>query len=112
VVTQETRGTQDWVGGADMIGSRAMNKLTPATNFIHAPSQERFTGDQIMDIVRLGLVSEDADFELIDGAITPMASKGPLHEEVREAITLWLRRFPLDLLFIVETTLSSKPRCG
>lgn len=82
-----------------------MNLLSPTATFAKQRSKERFTVDQIMDLVRLGLISEDADFELIDGEITPMASKGPLHEEVRQAITLWLRSFPLDLLFIVETTL-------
>jgi Uma2 family endonuclease len=68
-------------------------------------ARERFTVAQIMRLVELGLISEDADFELIDGEITPMAPKGPLHEDVRETLTDWLRGFPRSIRFIAETTL-------
>lgn len=68
-------------------------------------ARERFTVAQIMRLMELGLIHEDADFELIDGEITPMAPKGPLHEDVREKLTDWLRSFPRSIRFMMETTL-------
>jgi Uma2 family endonuclease len=78
-----------------------MNAPVPPSAF----ARERFTVAQIMRLVELGLISEDADFELIDGEITPMTPKGPLHEDVRNALGRWIRKLPVDIDFLAETTL-------
>lgn len=43
-----------------------------------------------MFLVDHGLIDPEARFELMDGAIIPMAAKGSFHEVMRERIELWL----------------------
>lgn len=65
----------------------------------------RFTVAQIWALVEKGVIQPDARFELLDGEVKDMSPKGPLHEEVRRAVNLWIKTLPADLETLAETTL-------
>lgn len=60
--------------------------LTPLT-----PPRPLLASD-VMFLVENGLIDPNARFELMDGAIIPMASKGRFHEVIREELEDWLRQ--------------------
>jgi len=65
-----------------------------------------FTVDDISRMIEAGIISEDEKFELIEGEIVMMASKGIAHERIKSALNIALvRALPDHLTIGVETTL-------
>jgi Uma2 family endonuclease len=65
-----------------------------------------FTVEDISRMIEAGIISEDEKFELIEGEIVMMASKGIAHERIKSALTIALvRALPDHLTIGVETTL-------
>jgi Uma2 family endonuclease len=51
----------------------------------------KYTAADIFFLLEAGLLDPEAKFELLDGAIIPMAAKGNEHEATRLKIARWLR---------------------
>jgi hypothetical protein len=67
-----------------------------------------FTVEEIRRMVDIGVIGEDAPFELVEGELVMMASKGIAHERVKAALVVAIARaLPSDLQFGVETTSAS-----
>ena len=65
-----------------------------------------FTVDDIGRMIEAGIIGEDERFELIEGEIVMMASKGIAHERVKSALLIAVaRNLPDDLTMGVEVTL-------
>src|SRR5712671_564196 len=65
-----------------------------------------FTVDDISRMIEAGIIAEDEKFELIEGEIVMMASKGIAHERIKSALTIAVARaLPDDLTMGVEATL-------
>jgi Uma2 family endonuclease len=65
-----------------------------------------FTVDDIARMIEAGIIGEDERFELIEGEIVMMASKGIAHERIKSAINIAVvRALPDDLTMGVEVTL-------
>ena len=65
-----------------------------------------FTVDDIGRMIDAGIIGEDEKFELIEGEIVMMASKGIAHERIKSALTIAIARaLPDDLTIGVEATL-------
>jgi Uma2 family endonuclease len=65
-----------------------------------------FTVDDISRMIEAGIIGEDEKFELIEGEIVMMASKGIAHERIKSALNIALvRALPDHLTIGVETTL-------
>ncbi len=66
----------------------------------------RFTVAQIWALIEKGLLYPDAKFELLDGEVIPVSPKGPLHEDARRQVMVWLAaRLHPRFEFLAETTL-------
>jgi Uma2 family endonuclease len=69
-----------------------------------------FTVAEILRMQDAGILSEDEDFELIEGEIVPMHSKTHAHELIKSSLTLAVARvLPDHLWFGVETTIYLSP---
>jgi Uma2 family endonuclease len=65
-----------------------------------------FTVDDIARMIEAGIIGEDEKFELIEGEIVMMASKGIAHERIKSALLITVaRNLPDDLTMGVEVTL-------
>jgi Uma2 family endonuclease len=65
-----------------------------------------FTVEDIARMMEAGILGEDEKFELIEGEIVMMASKGIAHERIKSALTIAVvRALPDHLTVGVETTL-------
>jgi Uma2 family endonuclease len=65
-----------------------------------------FTVDDIARMIEAGIIGEDERFELIEGEIVMMASKGIAHERIKSAMNIAVvRALPDDLTMGVEVTL-------
>lgn len=65
-----------------------------------------FTVDDIARMIDAGIIGEDERFELIEGEIVVMASKGIAHERIKSALNIAVvRALPDDLTMGVEVTL-------
>jgi len=65
-----------------------------------------FTVDDISRMIEAGIIREDEKFELIEGEVVMMASKGIAHERIKSALIVAIvRALPDDLTIGVETTL-------
>ncbi len=65
-----------------------------------------FTVDDIGRMIEAGIIGEDERFELIEGEIVMMASKGIAHERIKSALNIAVvRSLPDDLTMGVEVTL-------
>jgi Uma2 family endonuclease len=65
-----------------------------------------FTVDDISRMIDAGIISEDERFELIEGEIVMMASKGIAHERIKSALVIAVvRALPDHLTLGVESTL-------
>jgi len=65
-----------------------------------------FTVAEILRMQDAGIISEDENFELIEGEIVPMQAKTHVHELIKSALTLGIARaLPDRLWFGVETTI-------
>lgn len=82
--------------------------LTPMNAPILASQwpKARYTVAQIWGLIERGIIRPDAKFELLDGEIIPVSPKGPLHEELRQAVIDWLvANITAPLTWLPETTL-------
>jgi len=65
-----------------------------------------FTVAEILRMQDAGIVSEDENFELIEGEIVPMQAKTHIHELIKSALTIGLARALPDRLWLgVESTI-------
>jgi Uma2 family endonuclease len=65
-----------------------------------------FTVDDIARMIDTGILGEDERFELVEGDIVMMASKGIAHERIKSALLIAVARaLPDDLTMGVEVTL-------
>jgi Uma2 family endonuclease len=70
-----------------------------------------FTVDEILRMQAAGIISEDENFELIEGEIVPMPAKTHVHELLKSALTLAIARTLPDALWLgVETTIYLTPK--
>src|SRR5436305_10501929 len=64
-----------------------------------------FTVSEVLRMQEDGIISEDENFELIEGEIVPMQAKSHVHELLKSALNYHLvRSLPDTLWFGVETT--------
>lgn len=59
-----------------------------------------FTVDEILRMQEAGIISEDENFELVEGEIVPMQAKSHFHELVKSTLTLKLARALPDHLWL------------
>lgn len=65
-----------------------------------------FTVAEILRMQDAGIISEDENFELIEGEIVPMQAKTHVHELIKSALTLGVARALPDHLWLgVESTI-------
>jgi Uma2 family endonuclease len=65
-----------------------------------------FTVSEILRMQDAGVISEDENFELIEGEIVPMQAKTHVHELIKSALNLGIARALPDQLWLgVETTI-------
>jgi Uma2 family endonuclease len=69
-----------------------------------------FTVEEILRMQEAGIISEDENFELIEGEIVPMQAKTHVHELLKSALTLGIARaLPERLWLGVESTIYLTP---
>jgi hypothetical protein len=69
-----------------------------------------FTVAEILRMQDAGVISEDENFELIEGEIVPMQAKAHVHELLRSALTMGVvRALPDNLWMGVEATIYLSP---
>ncbi|SRR5579871_2259026 len=77
-----------------------------ATTAAEGFPRRAFTVDDISRMIEAGIIGEDEKFELIEGEIVMMASKGIAHERIKSALLIAVSRaLPDDLTMGVEVTL-------
>jgi Uma2 family endonuclease len=65
-----------------------------------------FTVEDVRRMVDAGVIGEDENFELVEGELVMMASKGIAHERIKAALVVAVARaLPNDLSLGVEATL-------
>jgi Uma2 family endonuclease len=65
-----------------------------------------FTVDEILRMQEAGIISDDENFELIEGEIVPMQAKTHIHELIKSALTFGVvHALPDHLWFGVESTM-------
>jgi Uma2 family endonuclease len=65
-----------------------------------------FTVNEILRMQDAGIISEDENFELIEGEIVPMQAKSHIHERLKSALSMALARvLPETLWMGFETTI-------
>jgi Uma2 family endonuclease len=65
-----------------------------------------FTVDEILRMQEAGIISDDENFELIDGEIVPMQAKTHVHELIKSSLIMGLARVLPDNLWLgVESTM-------
>ena len=83
-----------------------MNINVAVTRAAEGFPRRAFTVDDISRMMDAGVISEDEKFELIEGEIVMMASKGIAHERIKSALNIAIvRALPDDLTIGVEATL-------
>jgi len=69
-----------------------------------------FTVDEILRMQDAGIISEDENFELIEGEIVPMQAKTHVHELIKSALNIGIARALPDKLWLgVESTIYLSP---
>jgi Uma2 family endonuclease len=65
-----------------------------------------FTVDEILRMQEVGIISDDENFELIEGEIVPMQAKTHVHELIKSSLNMSLvRALPDNLWLGVESTM-------
>lgn len=83
-----------------------MNMNVAVTRAAEGFPRRAFTVDDISRMIDAGVISEDERFELIEGEIVMMASKGIAHERIKSALTIAVvRTLPHDLTIGIKATL-------
>lgn len=69
-------------------------------------ARRAFTVEEIRRMVEAGIISEDENFELIDGDVVPMSPKGNQHEVIKAGLAERLMvHKPVELRLAIETSL-------
>jgi Uma2 family endonuclease len=77
-----------------------------ATTAAEGFPRRAFTVEDVSRMIEAGVIGEDEKFELIEGEIVMVASKGIAHERIKSALTIAVvRALPDHLTIGVETTL-------
>src|SRR5258707_4271585 len=77
-----------------------------ATTAAEGFPRRSFTVEDIRRMIEAGIIREDEKFELVEGEMVMMASKGIAHERIKSALTIAVARALPDHLTIgVEVTL-------
>jgi Uma2 family endonuclease len=77
-----------------------------ATTAAEGFPRRAFTVEDIGRMIEAGIIHEDEKFELVEGEIVMMASKGIAHERIKSALTIAVvRALPDHLTMGVEVTL-------
>jgi Uma2 family endonuclease len=66
-----------------------MNALIP---LVQTPTRHRFTADEVMRMVEVGLIDRDARLELMDGDLIDMPSEGVIHLSYKILLTRFFNR--------------------
>lgn len=70
------------------------------------PERHRFTGEEVMTMMRAGLLLEGGKFELMDGEIIEMPSEGGPHLELKRALNKFLiKALPDEIALVPDGTL-------
>ena len=87
--------------------SRKYNRMSvTVTTAAEGFPRRAFTVEDISRMIEAGVIGEDEKFELIEGEIVMMASKGIAHERIKSALTVAVARaLPVHLTMGVEVTL-------
>ncbi len=79
---------------------------THVTRAAEGFDRRSFTVAEILRMQNAGIVSEEENFELIEGEIVPMQAKTHIHELIKSALNLAIARALPDRLWLgVETTI-------
>ena len=79
---------------------------TSVTRAAEGFDRRAFTVQEILRMQEAGIISEDENFELIEGEIVPMQAKTHVHELIKSALNLGLARTLPDNLWLgVESTM-------
>jgi len=69
-----------------------------------------FTVDEVLRMQEAGIISEDENFELIEGEIVPMQAKTHVHELLKSALSMGIARVLPDHLWLgVATSIYLSP---
>lgn len=69
-----------------------------------------FTVDEIIAMQDAGIISEDENFELIEGEIVPMGPKYSAHERIKSKLVMAMSRAcPQELIVGIETSIFLSP---
>jgi len=83
---------------------------TNVTRAAEGFDRRSFTVDEILRMQDAGIISEDENFELIEGEIVPMQAKTHIHELIKSALNIGIARaLPGNLWMGVETTIYLSP---
>jgi len=70
-----------------------------------------FTVEEILRMQEAGIISEDENFELIEGEIVPMQAKTHIHELIKSALTLVIApAIPRTLWLGIESSIYLTPK--
>jgi Uma2 family endonuclease len=84
---------------------------THVTRAAEGFDRRSFTVAEILRMQDAGIISEDENFELIEGEIVPMRAKTHIHELIKSALTLAVARaLPERLWLGAATTIYLSPR--
>jgi Uma2 family endonuclease len=79
---------------------------TSVTRAAEGFDRRAFTVQEVLRMQEAGIISEDENFELIEGEIVPMQAKTHVHELIKSALNLGLARaLPEKLWLGVESTM-------
>jgi Uma2 family endonuclease len=79
---------------------------THVTRAAEGFDRRSFTVDEILRMQDAGIISEEENFELIEGEIVPMQAKTHIHELIKSALNIGIARaLPERLWLGVETTI-------
>ncbi len=79
---------------------------TPVTRAAEGLDRRPFTVDEILRMQEVGIISDDENFELVEGEIVPMQAKSHFHELVKSSLNLKLARaLPEHLWLGIESSL-------
>jgi Uma2 family endonuclease len=79
---------------------------TSVTRAAEGFDRRAFTVQEVLRMQEAGIISEDENFELIEGEIVPMQAKTHVHELIKSALNLGLARaLPENLWLGVESTM-------
>src|SRR5262245_13090482 len=81
--------------------------IHPAENL---PPRRAFTAEDVRRMIEAGVISDEENFELIEGEIVMMASKSVAHDNIKNALSMAFARHVSDDLYVgVESTLQLAP---